>query len=122
MNALITFIAAVVVHEIAHYVAWKSMNVEPKISVTWFGFEVGSVQQIMKSRIIDNMFVLLAGPAIGAIVLMNASIIIDLAYVITCSGDLMQIVSHIELARKYGFKTRLIDAEKKYLEEVEKEK
>lgn len=114
------FFIAVIAHEVAHYVAWRAINVKPTVRITWFGgLEVGNILQLMNSKIIDNLFVILAGIAAGLALYPKMGYVTSLCYVIICSGDIAQTISHVELGMKYGMKTTLIEAEKKFIRDVE---
>lgn len=121
MSPLDWFVVAFVVHEAAHYVAWRAVGVKPIVRFTWFGFEVGDVVQLMKGRIIDNLFVILAGPVAGFTFSAGMGYTVSLCYTLICCVDIVQTISHFELGRKYGWQTTVLEAEKKFIRDVENE-
>jgi hypothetical protein len=119
MNPLDWFVVAFVAHEAAHYIAWRAIGVKPTVRFTWFGFEVGNIVQLMKGKIIDNLFVILAGPVAGFAFSAGMGYTTSLCYTVICAGDIVQTISHLELGRKYGWLSTLLEAEKKFIGEVE---
>jgi hypothetical protein len=121
LNGVIILLLALIIHEIGHFLAWDIQNIEPKIRLTWFGVEVGSIKQIFQLNILNAIFVYSMGILFGAgvIAYFNVTLVGALLYVLLCSGDIVQIVSLIELGLKYGFNEPVALANSQFMMEME---
>jgi hypothetical protein len=102
MNIIIVWILIIIVHELGHYISFRSLGFKPNIEFKWWGISIGS-KVIQELKPFDYYLVSISGILWGAVIL---QIFIPTAnnwllYTIISGYDLLGIIEIFEIPRKY---------------------
>lgn len=93
------FLIVVIVHELGHYVGFRLFGHKPKIRFTWFGIVIGE-NCVMKLTPIQLYAVSFFGIIAGVPIVMFDNILL-LAYLISCSIDITNMIFVIGMKAKH---------------------
>jgi len=113
---IILLVIALIVHELGHYAAYRLIGKKPNVKFKWYGILIGeNVWYSLKP--FEAYIVSIAGIIAGFLIIIN-NYELTLIYFLMCCIDIVNIISIVDIEKKYK-KLTLLEINKLQLQELE---